>query len=897
MGRLHVQRGIQFRRDLYQGPDRAAWFKAVGEELSKRGMTVKLGSNLLIKNAADAEALLKRITENKAGLSNDLWVPNTTTLDDYLADLVEALDDCVKPSSTVTDSVFELGPTTELSKLLGLDSPAKYGEKDTPIGKAELKAVSDVTGFEVSRSKGPADPLAGTAYIDKKTFVGEKSSGWSRDSVELEQVSGVTGVDGKALLAALRSTNAAGRTAYQRLRKPEACEAFAVGYSGVGLDELRWDADSHKLRERNRYVSLTIEGGYDSGRYEKNENGEREISVGTDKMDDFYVDTKNFDLLDADMTVRGRARWDTDTEIRRILVGVKSASVVDETGTKRNAKVDIRNDSAAPDDIKNLERDVLRARVNWGNSNRALPPMMGVYEAIAAKGALPNIGPHEGVLLLEPKVYMRSVRSRYHLNETSASELASFYEKTRAKATGLVALCEAAKGRLAGPELSAVEALAAKVKELDDPALLVARLAPKLKELDPAFGGTPEELKALLPSGIENNLWQKPTYDQLTVDKRKLVADALYDGYHEIASGLDQVRRSLSGVTDRSLDEVPAQLLAYLKATDSKQTSLRTFDPVLAKLDELCAKPSGELGPELQKFNDWAAEQKNAGNRRFKDFVPLDEARLKAARPNVLDEALKIHRYQIEEAGTAATMLWFDVARAYYVPKASRNTGNFLIDTTDKTEYVRPEDWKSIPEDQRTPAHELPADKVFHATLVNETQIELGEEKEYLNALTAYENELKADRASLFMKHLDASGQQGIDKNDPATYSAALSAILALAQPEKEAKLAALNQFLAEQKSPLAPISAEQLSMLTPELFTIERRDLPVRTEPTTERKLAGARFVFDQLIDVQKGVVSSKEARILRVLGEAGLQGAQWKRTEESKGVLALKAVRGGQR
>src|SRR6185295_4251879 len=183
-------------------------------------------------------------------------------------------------------------------------------------------------------------------YMDSKTFANMPTYQWKRDGVELEQVNGVSGVDDAQLLKALRSTNGAGRTAYTRLRKPEMSEAFTVGYTGVGLDDMRWDADAHKMREKNKFVALTVE----SGRYDAPAAGQpREISIGTDKMDDTYYDTNDFALMDSDFSVRARARWDTDKEIRRILVQVKSDTTMDEFGNKRNGKVDMRNDGASPE--------------------------------------------------------------------------------------------------------------------------------------------------------------------------------------------------------------------------------------------------------------------------------------------------------------------------------------------------------------------------------------------------------------------------------------------------------------------------------------------------------------------------------------------------------------------
>src|SRR5207253_10245594 len=103
---------------------------------------------------------------------------------------------------------------------------------------------------------------------------------WARDSVELEGATSATCVDGKDLLGLLK-TERNGRSLYQKLRRSEAMEALSVD---VGLDEMPWDSDSHKLRESSPNVWLSIE----DGRFEPDpaNGGKRRLSLGTDIMDD-----------------------------------------------------------------------------------------------------------------------------------------------------------------------------------------------------------------------------------------------------------------------------------------------------------------------------------------------------------------------------------------------------------------------------------------------------------------------------------------------------------------------------------------------------------------------------------------------------------------------------------
>lgn len=886
---LHVESRIQFRSDLYEKRNKTEWYSEVGKELEKRRLSITVAPGVVISNAAQLQAFMKRYASDKAGLQAAIALPPGTTLANYVQDLVQALDDTVKPTSVVTDKMIDMGPVSEFGKLLGLDTSKRYAGTNTAIGQASADAVFNVGGVEVSRTATGVDPLAGQLFIDSKTFGGMPGYSWSRDGVELEQVSGVTGVTGKALDAALRSRNGAGRTVYQRLRKPEACEAYTVGYGGVGLDDMRWDSAAHRQREANKFVSLTVEGG----RYEAPAAGQpREITLGTDKMDDTYYDTKDFALMKADFQVRGRARWDTDTQIRRLLVGVKSNTVIDEFGLKRSGKVDVRNDGASAEEIKNLDHDVRVGATTWNGSTSPIAPLKGVYDAV--RSSLPNIGPHEGVLQLEPKVHLRSVRSRYHLNETSLESLQTFYRQTTGKLDSVLALATAAQATATGADKQVVDELVSKATALKNGSAIATLAEAKLKALDPAMTVTADSIKPFMPSTAVS--WNRPPIDAATLAKKQVVAEAIDAAYHQFSTDLDGARRIIAGAQDRALENHPPYYLAYLKTNHPALLNKNTYDPFLAQLDATLARPEADQLAALKAFNDFGEKQKTDGVRAFRDFTPIaDLAGFKALRAQLLNEVVRVNQRQLEAGGSAAQGLWFDEARQFYVPSSYRNTGNFLIDTMDMTQYVTHADWESIAADQRTPANELPADKVFHTSLVNETQIELGIEEPYLNRLTELENLIHGDRASLVMKFFDASGTAGIDRTKPETYAAALKTMLGKSSAEVADELAKLNDFLKAQNSALTPVTAKDLSFTKPEQFTLAARDAAVRTTPTLEKNLEGAKFVFQQYIDIQKAVVGSKEDRVLRTLRDAGLNNLGWQQTEDSKGNTALKMVKAG--
>ncbi|MBI5494687.1 MAG: hypothetical protein HY904_06625 [Deltaproteobacteria bacterium] len=892
MSILHVERRIQFKPELYGANDRTEWFKQVGTELAARKLTITVGPGIEIKNADDAVALLTRYQQDKAALATAIGLPAGVKIEQYITDLMQALDDCVKPTTDLADKKLDFGPSSEMSRALGLDTRVTYAGTKTPFGTAPAGQTFSVLGIQLSRAAAPVDPLKGQVFMDATTFAAMPSYQWARDSVELEQVFGVSGAEPAKLLEALRSTNAAGRTAFQRLRKPEASEAYTVGYSGMPLDEVKWDSDAHKMREKNRFVSLTIE----SGRFEADAaTGKRELSIGTDKMDDVYYDTAKFDLLKNDYEVRGRARWDTDTEIRRLLIGVKANVVMDEFGNKRCDKVDVRNDSASAADIAALDNDVRRGKTSWNSGDEAVKPLKGLYDGLAAKGALPDVGTHKGVLQLQPQLHVRSVRSRYHLNETDLGAMQKFFKDcSEPQLKAVVDQAAKVKAGLSGADLKAVTDLESAAKALQDNSA-VAKLAEEgLKKLDPAMTVNADAIKALLPDLTRSSWGGSTSNTQLAIDKKRVVADALNKAMHDFSAQLDGARRVLTQSTDRALEAYPDMFMAWQKSTDKALLNKTTFDPFLARYDAVMAKAPADFQADLKAFNDYGTTQKDAGSRAFRDFKPLDEAGFKALRPQLHNEVLRINQRQLEAAGSMAVSLWFDEARAFYVPGSTRNTGNFLIDSTDMSEFVKHKDWDAIPADKRTPKDQLPKDKVFHVMLVNETQIELGLEKPYLDRLADLAGKIHEDQASLVMKWLGATNAAGVNAADPASYGAALKALLGKPAAERDADLRKLNAFLVDQHSALKPLDAATLGLLPATAFAVANRDKAVRTTPDTERALEGARFVFEQYRDIQQEIVKAKGDRVQRVLKDAGLGNVEWKQTETSKGVTGLRALQG---
>src|SRR5262249_18611656 len=153
-----------------------------------------------------------------------------------------------------------------------------------------------------------------------------------------------------------------------RARKADALEAFTVGYKGMSLDEIKWDADSHKARMAQPYVNLTIE----PGRYERDPldpsqpkvlNGPREASLGTDDFFDLYFESDNGALAATHSESRARDRRDspTNTTGRRILEQFKGDTRIDPDldDMKVDHKIDVRSDAASAAEVASLIPDAM----------------------------------------------------------------------------------------------------------------------------------------------------------------------------------------------------------------------------------------------------------------------------------------------------------------------------------------------------------------------------------------------------------------------------------------------------------------------------------------------------------------------------------------------------------
>ncbi len=619
----------------------------------------------------------------------------------------------VNESTTTGDVLEGKGLSDDAARSIvshrnGPDGMPGTGDDDVYDGLDELDAVDFVGSMALGKLVENILPrceidLDTRPFIDSTTFAGTTGGGWARDNQEVEVVLGVSGLTGQRLRALLLEKDAEGRTLYERLRRSKLMGAFTYDYP---IDEIPWDSETQAAREMMPLVSLTIE----SGRFEIDpEDGAREVSLGTDLMDDTYYDTPGFTLLGQEVELRGRARWDTPEMVRRLLIAAKFGTEIDDAGNKTNAKVDIRTDSGSTY-LATLDDDVRRGKTNWSGSDTPATPIKGVYEQLAMKNALVDIGSHSKVLYLDAKAHLRSTRSRYHMNETRVESMRAIYTNATTRITSTLSLIDKAQaaGTIATGDRPTINTLETKLRGFLDKSLLASRI----NAANASLGVTAANL--VLPGAQA----QPTTLAEL--DKNRVIAETINAVLHELASDLDAADRMITNATDENFDDYTEYFHDWRVSVDKAAfASKTTWDSFVNSYNSL-STTTNRAGA-LAGFNAFVGTQ----------AAPLDDAGWTRLGGYLNKMVLTVAERQLETAGLMARQLWFDQARELHVPASSRAFSNFMIDTTDFTDMMSKEEWDSIPEADRTFNAPLPAAKVFNTVLVNELQVELGMEAAY----------------------------------------------------------------------------------------------------------------------------------------------------------------------
>ena len=496
---------------------------------------------------------------------------------------------------------------------LGADGIAGSGDDDLFDDLAELDAIAYVGPKTLDALVAHVRPrclvdLTTRPYIDNTTFAETSGGGWTRNEVEIEATYTVDGITGRKLREILTSKDARGRTMYSRLRKNKLMEAFTIDYP---IDEIPWDGDAHAARESMPLMAWSVEWG----RFEQpTEGGPRELSLGTDPNDDTYYDTTNFDLIQNAMTLRGRVRFDDAATIRRILIAAKLDSAVDpETGLKKAAKVDVRDDSA--NHVGTLDADVKRGKVAWNGSDEPVEPVRIIWQSLKDKGLLPAMQGKTDVLVLDPKAHLRSVRSRFHLNFAKPESMQRVYDNALAQIRWVVDLAKArvTSGVLAGADLAALEAFIAHGEGLLDHTAISAQAHSGLAAIDQTLGDV-----VFAEAFLAQTAASFPA-----LEKRRVIAEATDQLLHAFATELDAVDRNVTGSragVDAS-DWVDAFIL-WQKGGSPEAQRKTTVRPFL----DLWSGMAADKARAVADFNGYGQAQRATNASGFGDFEPIDEA-------------------------------------------------------------------------------------------------------------------------------------------------------------------------------------------------------------------------------------------------------------------------------
>lgn len=892
MSTIHVKYGLEFRPDLYQSRDRGDWLQAVGEELEKKGVTLALGEGagaFTIQNGAELSEFYEQYKSDPQGVADKVGLAPGRDLQRYVSDLVQALDDIVKDTSGLqSGQSIDLRASGELGKMLGLDDASvRYASSRSGFGTTPAEGSMSVMGVMLSRNAAELDPLDGVPHMNPTTF-DATSLKTGRRSQEYEAVRILSGLSKDELIGMLRSERG-GRSLLHRMRKAKDAEAFSLGYQGVDLDEMRWDSRAHSIREANPFISLTVE----SGRMEMDDkDGVHEVGLGNDYFEDAYYDTADFSLNENDMSVRARVRRD-DPEpgagaVRRVLIQSKIGSNVDEDGVKFAAKADIRKDSPTEEDIANLDED-LRSGISewgtWGNSGGKPIEAMGlVYEKLDEAGALATVGDQEGILQLEKQAHVRSTRSRFHFNLTSKDSMQKLF--TQLGDPNIEAALALAK-ESTGMEPDVAAKLTALGEGILDRSVFVDQLKDKLAALDPNLA--PQDVTA----DTINALWpgRSLSGNKVKTLQQEVLAEAISETFHEFGELLDDQRSRIAGSRGNALDdfEMTEEVITFMKGKFPNMLSKQTVKPFLDKLDAELSGPNKDAF--LQELSTFMADEE--GSDVLASAGNLDEA-IGNVRKHMVSDHLEIVHRQIESAGSMSKALWFDNARSNFAGVSGSSWSNFLIDTFDVSEFYTPQAWDSLSPEEKAGGVDVSADKMFHATLVNEVQIELGYEKPYTDAVTKAEAQISDAKAGLLMDFALDKGLGGVVANQPASFEAFRQELLGMPESEQQQLLDQLNAFSQDKGSPLT-FDKAAIEGFVEAQFSTRMQGKDTSGHEMLLKDVEVNTFIWGKLLDMQESIADLRGRRVKREAERAGFDDTEWSSAALSKGDTAISMIKDG--
>lgn len=875
MSSINIKRGVQFQPDLFRKSDRTAWLDAVGAELEKKGVTVKVGEGWQAKEVRNAAELKEAV----AALAKAAATPPTTpppagapnpafAAKSYVSDLMQALDDIVSPEAKVAKGDrFDFSKGSKLSKALGVDDGkmANYGSSVTTdfgiAAKKKPEATMVVDGVTLQARAPTGLDLSTVPHMSAETMRNAPAT-YGRDGEEVEATRVITGLS-KAQVVSLATD------ALNDLQRPKSAVGLTVGQ--IPLDEMTWDSDSHALRRANPYVSFSLD--YRSLEVSPN-SGQPRVAVGRDFFFDAVMAKKDLEtgkltkeLAQAGISERDRIRYgsdQTETDGTRQLVGAKFGTHIDEDGNKHAQKVDSRSDSVTHEMIEHVGEVAATGRLGpgWPNQGKMAPAAVAVHRAAVQAGLTQNVGGETDVLALEVGAVVRQIRGRFHLNETSQSNLLKgFNEAGEPKLTQLQALIQAAPDFAASGDQPSKAQLLTQVGALLDRSAIVKAATAGLKAVDP---------NVTVDKALIDRLWPgKPVTTKADVKLQRAVADAIRTTYDAFSQSIDDLQRNIGGTTDKAVRDAgsandvrdffrqkaavasfmaraeanaatsgvtvgnPASYTAYAKKivamadgkekTDLLQSIGVGMNQLKAMDDAAFASPVKVTAGLLKKqtfepfLTELDAQRAGPNAAAFatelgtylagKKSPALDAAADKAPvldnlRKNLVTAHVEVLHRMIEGAACWGQGIWFDNYRQTMLG-ISPNTGNFIIGSMDYAEFYDAKTGLGLSFKERVSRAPLDAVRMKGAQISNDIQIELESEDKYNEAIRTAQYGINGATAGLAMDYALSKKVAGLTAGDAPAFEKWFAAQAALPDAQRKAFVADLATYAQSKGSPI----------------------------------------------------------------------------------------------
>lgn len=677
----------------------------------------------------------------------------------------------------------------------------------------------------------PALPFLSKTKYDQAKLAGFGT--WIRDGAEMEMTFKFTCNDkdqdslamDKAIYKILTANN------YEKFKKMVKCKDCSAISQGFGSPELMsWDKISHAVRQNLGYMPVTIE-------YERLQPQELpsslKLSYGSDLMDDIYYDTDEFLAISNYYGLRARKRWDSANStakpmMRRILVGLKETPPIDPKGLKTAMKIDDRFDSPTIEQILNFSSEIPTGIRDQSGTKYPIPSVMRLYEGLAAKGLLQDQGSEVGVLQLKPKTFLRSLRLRYHYGSFSSQTTISGLKFSKevlnevsdlAKKLDLTSLTEIEKKSVA-KIISIADAI-------NDPTGYLA-----IKGLDKTDNLVEENIKA---KGYFD-LYQIGSLPFDKIQRAVKISEALAAIYREVGYEIEHNAHLFAKQPKTSKETAGIKKVIFVVANEKTgglggvilPEAARYFEKNLAGLIT-----ENGIAKTIEILNAKVEVLKASGSAVYADLTPFTEKQV--------EDALEIFTFKkFEEAGRQVEMgsalhkqLAFMVLNVAVVGRYQPSENMFIdtvdfvgmfkavpleVDEYDSANPGNPPVRKVLDFNLLTNNHVITGksidENLIGAYLSNDVQLELGEEKPFLNAIVKHaadpvkkagaewilEQITRFQKTAARLKVLSINSY--IDKKDVTKAGCTKFAWKPTDMPKGEASLKKLKDMEASQNAP-----------------------------------------------------------------------------------------------